>query len=92
MTKYLTATQIYVTGNDTPVEIEDTTTYSGGSAAKSQILMRKDVHVKASDGTEMYIPFHAIVMAVFTPSTETVEDPIDAFCSETGESGESGET
>lgn len=88
MIKYLTATEITVTGVDTAVEFEDTATYAGGSAAKSQILQRHDVHVRDADGVEIYIPFHAIVMATFTPSTMTVSDPVDDFCGETGETGE----
>lgn len=88
MTKYLTATEITVYGSDTTVEFEDTATYAGGSAAKSQILQRHDVHVRDANGVEVYIPFHAIVMATFTPSTTTVSDPVDDFCGETGETGE----
>lgn len=92
MTKYLTASAIYVHGIDSPVEFEDTASYSGGSAAKSQILQRHDVHVKDANGVDTYIPFHAIIMATFTPSTTTVDDPVDDFCGEAGETGETGET
>lgn len=91
MTKYLTTTTIYVHGNDTPVELEDTTTYAGGSAAAAMIKTRRDVHVKDGDGVEIYIPFHAIMTATFEHSTETVEDPEDAFCAEVTEEGGDGD-
>ena len=91
MTKYLITAQITVNGVDQAVALEDSATYTGGSAAKSQILMRKDVHVKAPDGAELYIPFHAIMMAAFLTSTDTVEDPEDTFCVEPDTAADGGD-
>ena len=91
MTKYLNTTTIYVHGIDTPVVFTDTATYAGGSAAKAMIKMRHDVKVKDENGVEIYIPFHAIIMATFEPSTETVEDPTDAFCAEVEEAADGGD-
>lgn len=90
MTKYLTTTTITIHGLDSALTLTDTATYAGGSAAKSQILSRHDVHVKDANGNDLYIPFHAIVKAQFTPSTTTVEDPEDAFCTEPEDGGNDG--
>ena len=80
MTKFLRTVTITPSVGDA-VTFTDTATYQGGSIAWDQVQTKADVRVPNAAGTEItLIPYHAIVKAVATVSTTTVEDPTDAFC------------
>ena len=87
MTKYLTTTTVYVHGQDTPVEFADTATYNGGSAVAAMVKGGHTIKVKDSNDVETIIPWHAVMMATIEHSTDTAEDPDDAFCTPVEEGG-----
>lgn len=82
MTKYLTTTSINLISGGDAITFEDTEAYTGGSAAASMLKQGQDIRVKAADGKDTIIPWHAVALAEITHSTSTVEDPVDDFCTE----------
>lgn len=82
MTKYLMQVQIMQMGGGEPITLEDTETYGGASAAWAQLTQGKDVHIKAPDGSWIFMPFHAIAFAGGQIQSSQVEDPVNEFCQE----------
>lgn len=87
MTKYLTATTVTVHGIDDPQVFTDTAEYTGGSAVASMAKAGKDIKVKDTEGKEIIIPWHAVMMVTIEHSTADGADPEDTFCAES-EGGE----
>ena len=80
MTKVLRTVVITPAVGDA-VTFTDTATYTGGTIAWDQVQYGRDVKVPNAAGTEItFIPCQAVVKAVATISTTTVEDPEDTFC------------
>ena len=66
---------LYVHGNDSPIEI----TGAAAFAVKAQLKARQDVSFVGNDG-EVFVPFHAVVVAMMQFTRSTADCPEDANC------------
>ena len=66
---------LFVHGSDSPMEI----TGAAAFAVKAQLKARQDVSFVGNDG-EVFVPFHAVVVAMMTFSRDTADCPEDANC------------
>lgn len=85
ITKPLVTTTVVILHQNDPVQFTDAVDNGkvtrDGTNAKYQILHGDTVHGKNTNGDEMVIPYHAVVLASVTvDDSDPINEPEDAFC------------
>lgn len=83
-TKTLVSLSIYVHGQNDPITVQDTADSAVASGVLASIEQGKTLHIPG-DGSEMIVPYHAVIAVEVTKSTESVTKE-DVTCVVDGES------